>query len=125
MTIHVIDDDSLYAEFMKRSLGQNPDYTITLFESAEAWLDAMPPIPDAIISDLFLPGLSGIEFYDAVKPRLKPENKFILISSINDGKRVLEFIKKGIRDYVIKDDTTVGSLRSILEGKEDEYYLFD
>ncbi len=125
MTIHVIDDDSLYAEFMKRSLGQNPDYIITLFESAEAWLDASLPIPDAIISDLFLPGLSGIEFYDTVKPRLKPENKFILISSINDGKRVLEFIKKGIRDYVIKDDTTVGSLRSILEGKEDEYYLFD
>ena len=125
MTIHVIDDDSLYAEFMKRSLGQNPDYNITLFESAEAWLEASLPIPDAIISDLFLTGLSGIELYDRIKPRLKPENKFILISSINDGKRVLEFIKKGIRDYVIKDDTTVGSLRSILEGKEDEYYLFD
>jgi DNA-binding NarL/FixJ family response regulator len=125
MTIHIVDDDNLYAEFMRRMLALNPEYTIRVFPSAEEWLKASTPMPDAIISDMMLPGLSGIEFYLTIKPRLKPENKFILISSITDGKQVLEFIKQGIRDYVIKDDSTIGSLKSILEGKEDEYYLFD
>ncbi len=125
MTIHIVDDDKLYAEYLRRMLLQNPEYKITVFPSAEDWLNAAPDIPNAIISDLMLPKLSGIEFYEAIKPRLKTENKFILVSSITDGKQVLEFIRKGIRDYVIKDDSTVSSLQSILEGKEDEYYLFD
>jgi DNA-binding NarL/FixJ family response regulator len=125
MTIHVIDDDTLYAEFIRRSLGLNQEYKITVFKSAEAWLEANPEMPDAMISDYFLPAMTGIDLYDAIKHRLKPENRFILISSITDGKMVLNFIKKGIRDYVIKDDSTIGSLRAILEGKEDEYYLFD
>jgi hypothetical protein len=38
---------------------------------------------------------------------------------------VLSFIKKGVRDYVIKDDNVIESLTAILEGKEEDYYLFD
>lgn len=47
------------------------------------------------------------------------------MSAIDDGNMVLSFIKRGVRDYVIKDNTIIDSLMAILEGKEDEYYLFD
>jgi hypothetical protein len=37
---------------------------------------------------------------------------------------VLSFIQKGVRDYVIKDEYLMDSLVAILEGKEEDYYLF-
>jgi len=127
MTIYLIEDDDLYAEFIKRMIGQNPDYSITVFGSAEE-CEAMlqkGSFPDVFICDYQLPGKSGIDLYDEVKDKLRKPNKFIMISSLTDGGLVLNFIKKGLRDYVIKDDTVIESLIAILDGKEEEYYHFD
>lgn len=127
MTIHLIEDDDIYAEFIKRSLAQNSTYTIVMFKSAEDCLNSNRgnSLPDAFISDYKLPGKSGIDLYDDMKSKLKPENKFIMMSAMDDGNLVLSFIKKGVRDYVIKDDTIIDSLKAILEGNEDDYYLFN
>ena len=127
MTIHLIEDDGIYAEFIKRSLAQNSAYKIVIFPSAEDCQKVLNSgqFPDAFIADYGLPGISGIDLYDDVRGKLKPENKFIMMSALDDGNLVLSFIKKGVRDYVIKDDTVIESLKAILEGNEDEYYLFN
>lgn len=125
MTVYLIEDDEIYAEFVQRSLGKNPNYKIKTFRSAEDCLANGNGSADAYIVDYRLPGKSGIEFYEEIKPRLTEENKLIMMSAIDDGNMVLSFIKKGVRDYVIKDDNVIDSLTAILEGKEDDYYLFD
>jgi DNA-binding NarL/FixJ family response regulator len=125
MNVYLIEDDEIYAEFVKRSLSKNPAYKIKSFTSAEDCLANCNGSADAYIVDYHLPGKSGIEFYEAIKPRLKEENKLIMMSAIDDGNMVLSFIKKGVRDYVIKDDNVIESLTAILEGKEEDYYLFD
>ncbi len=127
MTIFLIEDDDIYAEFIKRSLMQDNAYKMVMFPSAEDCLSALKSgqLPDAFITDYRLPGKSGIDMYDDVKKNLKADQKFIMMSAIDDGNLVLSFIKKGVRDYVIKDDTIIDSLKSILEGKEDEYYLYN
>jgi DNA-binding NarL/FixJ family response regulator len=126
MTIYLIEDDDLYAEFLKRMIGQNPAYSISVFGSAEDCEAKLRTgnFPDAFICDYKLPGKTGIDLYEEVKEELKKSRKFIMISSLEDGSLVLSFIKKGLRDYVIKDDTVIDSLLAILEGKEDEYYHF-
>lgn len=127
MTIHLIEDDDIYAEFIKRSLSQDAANTVTTFRSAEDCLAALNggPMPDAFIVDYKLPGKTGIDFYDEIKGKLKDEQRLIMMSAIDDGNMVLSFIKKGVRDYVIKDDTVIESLKAILDGKEDDYYLFN
>ncbi len=126
MTIHLIEDDGIYAEFIKRSLAQNTDYKISVFQSVEECMPVVRAgdIPDAIITDFRLPGKSGIDFYEEIKGLLNPDTKFIMMSALDDGNQVLSFIRRGVRDYVIKDDTVIDSLKAILEGNEDEYYLF-
>ena len=47
-----------------------------------------------------------------------------MLSALDDGNMVLSFIQRGVRDYVIKDDGVIESLTAVLEGNEDEYYLF-
>ena len=103
MKIFLIEDDEIYAEFVKKALGQNADYKI----------------------DYKLPGMSGHELYEKIKSKIGNENKIIMLSALDDGNMVLSFIQKGVRDYVIKDENVIESLESILAGKEDDYYLFD
>jgi DNA-binding response OmpR family regulator len=125
MNVYLIEDDEIYAEFVQKSLSKNPNYKIKTFRSAEECLSAGNGSADAYIVDYNLPGKSGIEFFEEMKPRLSEENKLIMMSAIDDGNMVLSFIKKGVRDYVIKDDNVIESLAAILDGKEEEYYLFD
>jgi len=126
MTIFLIEDDEIYAEFLKKALGNDPKYKVNAFASAEDALKAVNgKLPDVIIVDYKLPGMSGIELYEKIKDRITDHNKVIMLSALDDGNMVLNFIQKGVRDYVIKDENVVESLQAILDGKEDDYYLFN
>jgi DNA-binding NarL/FixJ family response regulator len=126
MDIYLVEDDTIYAEFIRKTLGQNPEYKISLFTSAEDALTAInQKLPSVLIVDYKLPGMSGIDLYEKIKSALTEEQKVIIMSAIDDGNMVLSFIQKGVRDYVIKDENVIDSLRAILEGKEDDYYLFN
>lgn len=122
MNIYLVEDDSIYAEFIRKSLGQNAAHKISHFETAEDALKAIKSsIPDALIVDYRLPGMSGIELYEAIKPTIKDDHKVIMMSALDDGNLVLSFIQKGVRDYVIKDENVIESLTAILEGNDGDY----
>jgi DNA-binding NarL/FixJ family response regulator len=125
MNICLIEDDEIYAEFIKKALGQKADYKVAAYTSAEDALKSINgKLPDVMIIDYKLPGMSGIEMYEQVKDKITDTHKVIMLSALDDGQMVLSFIQKGVRDYVIKDENVIESLLAILEGKEDDYYLF-
>ena len=74
-----------------------------------------------MILDYYLPGMNGIDLYEKTKDSLPEEVKVIILSSMDDGNLVLDFIKKGIRDYVVKGDNVIETLVAIIEGEEDVY----
>ena len=122
MNIFLIEDDAIYAEFIKRALGENSGYKINYFATAEEALGAVNgKLPDVLIIDYRLPGMSGIELYEKIKSRITDDQKVIMFSALDDGNLVLSFIQKGVRDYVIKDEHVIESLKAILEGKDDDY----
>ena len=122
MNIFLIEDDEIYAEFIKKALSGNPDYKINSFTTAEDALAAVNgKLPDVLIIDYMLPGMTGIDFYEKLKPRITNDQKVIMLSALDDGNMVLSFIQKGVRDYVIKDENVIESLKAILDGKEDDY----
>lgn len=127
MEIYLIEDDEIYAEFIRKSLlNQNPAYNIKHFGNAEAAEKAINgKLPEVMIIDYKLPGISGIDLYDRIKSKVTEKNKIIMLSALDDGQMVLGFIQKGVRDYVIKDENVMDSLKSILEGNDDDYYLFN
>ena len=127
MNIYLIEDDEIYAQFVKKALGNNnPKYNISAFTSAEDALSAINgKLPDVMIIDYNLPGMSGIDFYEKIKSRITDDNKVIMLSALDDGNMVLSFIQRGVRDYVIKDESVIESLAAVLEGNEDNCYLFN
>lgn len=79
-------------------------------------------LPDVLIIDYKLPGMSGISMYEGIKPQITDANKVIMLSAIDDGNMVLSFIQKGVRDYVIKDENVIDALEAVIEGKEDYFF---
>jgi DNA-binding response OmpR family regulator len=125
MKIYLVEDDTIYAEFIQKSLS-SPAQTFKVFHTAEDCLKEISnSLPDVLIIDYKLPGMSGIDLYEKIKDRLKETNKVIMLSSLDDGNMVLNFIQRGVRDYVIKDENVIESLQSVLNGSEDDYYLFN
>ena len=121
LKVFLVEDDEVYAEFVKKSLRKK--YQIYSFISAEDCLVTLKSIsPDVLILDYNLPGMSGIELYEQIKDNLSPHVKVIIMSAIDDGNLVLEFIKKGVRDYVVKDEKVIKTLTSIIEGEDDIYF---
>jgi DNA-binding NarL/FixJ family response regulator len=119
--VFIVEDDEIYLEFLKKNL--RAKYKIHAFLNAEDAYMALKSIkPEVLILDYGLPGMNGIELYEKVKLDLPADTKSIVLSSIDDGNLVLDFIKKGIRDYVIKDDNVIESLVSIIEESDDIFF---
>ena len=123
LKVFLVEDDEDYAEFIKKSLRNK--YQIYSFVTAEECLLTLKSTtPDVLILDYHLPGMTGIELFEQVKDKLSSEVKVIMMSAIDDGNLVLDFIKKGVRDYVVKDEKVISTLTSVIEG-EDEIYFDD
>ena len=118
MKVFIVEDDNTYAEFLKKSLRRK--YKIHSFSTAEDCLVALKSItPDVFIIDYKLPGMSGIELYEKISETMKTSFKAIMLSGIDDGGLVLDFIRRGIRNYVEKDDKVIESLIAIIDDSDD------
>lgn len=121
LKVFLVEDDEQYAEFIKKSLRKK--YQIYSFTTAEDCLVTLKSIkPDVLILDYNLPGMTGIELYEQSKSQLTDDTKVIMMSAIDDGNLVLEFIAKGVRDYVVKDEKVIQTLNSVIEGEDDIFF---
>ena len=119
--VFIVEDDEIYSEFLKKNL--RTKYKIHAYLNAEDAMLALKSIkPDVLIIDYKLPGMNGIEMFEKVKDSLPAATKSIVLSAIDDGNLVLDFIKKGIRDYVIKDENVIDSLTAIIEEGDDIFF---
>ena len=65
--VYVIDDDEAMRDSLDFLLGA-ADFDVTLFESAQHFLDALPGIDfGCVVSDVRMPGIDGIELLKRLK----------------------------------------------------------
>lgn len=109
----VDDEEAILAAL--RSLFRKQEYTLALFSDPVAALDYLASTPvDVIVSDLRMPGISGIEFLNKASG-LCPNAIRIMLSGYEDKNVVLNALAKGLaRDYVMKpwDDALLRTLIS-------------
>jgi cyclic di-GMP phosphodiesterase len=74
---------------------------------------------DAVLSDLQMPGISGMAFLAKVRPRYR-DLAFLMITGLDDIRVGVEAMKKGADDYLVKPlqiDIVMASLGRALEKK--------
>lgn len=112
--IYVVDDDHVITSLVAARL-ESAGYRVRSFAYAEDCIEALNENPDLIILDFYflkegtIP-MNGMEAYDEIS-RLAPEIPVIMLSAQEKGEVVLEFARKGIADYVIKDTDLIDNLQ--------------
>jgi two-component system, LuxR family, response regulator FixJ len=119
--VHVIDDDDAVREsidFLLRSAG----LSVRTYESAASFLDAAPKIvAGCIITDVRMPGLSGIDLLRRLQ-EMQIGLPVIVITGHGDVPLAVEAMKCGAVDFLEKpfdDDVLLASVRSALNRSEE------
>lgn len=101
----MIVDDELLVRLALRASIEWEDYNMELVAEAEDGLEASEYIekfrPHIVITDLSMPGMSGIELIRETKAKY-PEIEFIVLSCHNEYEYVREAMKLGAADYILK-----------------------
>ncbi|MEN9549007.1 MAG: hypothetical protein RIR12_1598 [Bacteroidota bacterium] len=103
--IFIVEDDPWYGEILGYHLSLNPDYKITRFETAKDCLDKLSAKPDLITIDFSLPDMQGDELYRKIR-EINLAVPVIVISGQEEVAIAVDLLKKGVSDYIVKDDTT-------------------
>jgi two-component system response regulator FixJ len=118
--VYVIDDD----EAMRDSLNfllDSANYKVTLFESALAFLDALPGLEfGCVVSDVRMPGLDGIELLKRMKAG-HSTFPILIMTGHGDVPLAVEAMKLGAVDFLEKpfeDDRLVAMIESAIHRAE-------
>ncbi len=103
--IFIVEDDSWYGEILEYHLSLNPDYSITCFKSGKDCLENLYKNPDIITIDYSLPDFTGDKLYQKIK-EINNQVPVIVISGQEDIAVAVDLLKKGVTDYLIKDENT-------------------
>jgi two-component system response regulator FixJ len=114
--IHVIDDDAAMRDSLSFLLEVN-GYQPMTYDSANAFLSAATlDQPACVISDIRMPGMSGIELVRKLKSAGTPWS-VILITGHGDVALAVEAMKAGATDFIEKpfdDAALLGAIQAAL-----------
>ena len=114
--VYVIDDDEAMRDSLDFLLGA-ADFQVTLFESAQHFLDALPTIDfGCVVSDVRMPGIDGIELLKRLKAggSLFP---VVIMTGHGDVPLAVEAMKLGALEFLEKpfeDDRLIGMIDAAL-----------
>ena len=126
--ILVVDDETVVREGIRRVL-ESDLYHVETCSSGRAALDLMQEKEfELVVSDLKMPGMSGLEVLKTVKI-LQPEIPVIIITGYSTVDTAVEAMKNGAIDYIAKPfspEQLIEKVEKALERKSvllDELYL--
>ena len=104
ISIAIIEDDADIRETICRYIGKENNYTCEYaFDSVEKFLDALDEdnLPDIVLMDIGLPGMSGITGIKIVKDRY-PDIDIIMLTVYNDTDKIFDSLCAGASGYLLK-----------------------
>ena len=112
--IALVEDQPEMRENWSRLINSFPDFScVATCISAEEALRVIPEIrPDAVLMDIFLPRMSGIECTAKLKALL-PETQVIILTAMNDKELIFLALEAGADGYLLKR-TKPADLRTAL-----------
>jgi DNA-binding NtrC family response regulator len=117
--IFVVEDDDWYNRLLVHTLSLNPDYEIQNFFNGKDLLEKLHEDPDVITLDYRLPDMTGLDILKQVK-EVNPDIQVILISEQGDIDTVVDLLKYGAYDYIVKSkdikERLLNTIQNIRQG---------
>ncbi|MBT5027976.1 MAG: response regulator [Nitrospinaceae bacterium] len=104
INILIVEDLFTTRLFLRRTLKKLGYTNVVLSEDGQTALKELEQKQfDLIISDWHMPNMDGLDFYKALsKNRKWSEIPFLLITAEKERDKVIEAVKAGIKEYLVK-----------------------
>ena len=120
--ILVVDDEEPVCKTVANALRTDKHTVDTALSAEDALLRAEAFRYDVVITDLMMPGLSGMDLLKIASERM-PETKVIMITGFPSVKSAVEAMRLGAFDFIPKP-FTLEELKVIIDRAIEQHYLF-
>jgi DNA-binding NarL/FixJ family response regulator len=117
----LVEDNATFRDSIRELIEGTPGFQCTLaFSSCEEALDRLREdgLPDAMLMDIGLPGMGGIEGIRRIKS-IAPSIQVIVLTVFDDTEKIVQAICAGASGYLLKSaspEKIIGSLLDIVSG---------
>lgn len=122
-SIMIVDDHPIVREGLKMVIESTDDLEVTATaengDDALKKLQALDKMPDLIVLDLLMPKVDGGSIID----QLVDKTNVIILSTEIDLQIAQEVVRKGIRGYLLKDESPLKIVESIQKILADPNYI--
>src|SRR6266536_1628402 len=100
--ILLVDDEPGMLRYIKTLL-EVEEHQVATASTGEEALEIVEKglNPDLVLLDLLMPGIDGLETLESLRT-LRPSVKVVILSCVNDTKKVVQAIRLGATDYITK-----------------------
>jgi two-component system response regulator AtoC len=106
--VAIVDDDSAFANYLRTFLSLR-GYDTRSYSRGDELLASVKQgdAPDIVLLDVMMPGMNGLETLRALKAA-KPDLQAIMLSGREQAATIVEAVRLGAADYVVKPDDPEG-----------------
>ncbi|MQA31580.1 MAG: response regulator [Luteitalea sp.] len=105
--ISIVDDDSGFASYLRTFLSLRGYETRAYSRGDEMIASVKSDPPDVVLLDVMMPGMNGLETLRALKAA-RPDLQVIMLSGREQASTIVEAVRLGAADYVVKPDDPEG-----------------
>jgi len=116
--VFLVDDDPIYRKYVAQLLKKEGSIELRMFDSVQKCIRAMKHSPDLIILDYYLDSAeddnkNGWEALLTIK-HMAPDVPVIMLSAEINIENMMDCIKFGAKDYIIKGNYTIKRILTII-----------
>jgi DNA-binding NtrC family response regulator len=106
--VAIVDDDSGFANYLRTFLSLR-GYETRSYSRGDEMIASVKQgdPPDVVLLDVMMPGMNGLETLRALKTA-KPDVQVIMLSGRENASTIVEAVRLGAADYVVKPDDPEG-----------------
>lgn len=97
----VVDDEETVRNLLQRILGEAGYQVTTAADAKEAWYKVSLGEVEVVLLDVLMPEMSGMELLSKLAAD-SPDTCVIMVTSVVDTETVVEAMKLGAYDYIVK-----------------------
>ena len=114
----VVDDEPLVIKALTEKLSKAGFLVFTAYNGEEALLKVEEIKPDLILLDIIMPKLDGISVLKKLKASPKTMDiPVIILTNLYDDKKMIEVLRAGNTDYLVKVDFTLNDIVELVNKK--------
>lgn len=103
MNILLVDDEDRSRQYLAQFLREHGHQVREAADGQAAWEIIKAAPPDLVLSDNKMPGMFGVDLFRSVRNLdLAVQPHLVLFTAYNDEKTILQALKAGAEDYLIK-----------------------